>query len=98
MAVDSEKARKKQLMGEWKRQQQALFDEGLPASRELFQALFDYLDDVAQEKDCDHSLRVTREFLSKRGVGNTEVVIKWLNDNGGYCDCEVLYNVEELFE
>ena len=39
-----------------------------------------------------------RTFLDKKGVSNTAQVIKWLADNGGFCDCEVLANVEDLFD
>ena len=46
---------------------------------------------------CDHSLTFTREFLEKQKV-DVESVLDWIVNEGGGCDCEVLYNVEERFE
>jgi len=41
---------------------------------------------------------MTTEFLKEKGIENIDKVGVWLNNNGGYCDCEVLMNVEEKFE
>ncbi|MDY4371500.1 DUF2695 domain-containing protein [Streptococcus sp. BJSWXB6CM1] len=32
------------------------------------------------------------------GVLEVEVILGFLEANGAYCDCEVLYNVADLFE
>lgn len=65
---------------------------------ELFWNLFDYVDEKLEENDgCDHSLIFTREFLEKQKV-DVEIVLDWIVNEGGGCDCEVLYNVEERFE
>ena len=39
----------------------------------------------------------TREFLETQKV-DVESVLDWIINEGGGCDCEVLYNVEERFE
>ncbi|MDU1889330.1 MAG: DUF2695 domain-containing protein [Dysgonomonas sp.] len=82
---------------EFRRKQDEEFEKSLPISRELFQELFDYLDE-ALEEGCNDTLRLTETFLHSQSVRNVEEVLLWLNDKGGYCDCEVLANVEELFE
>ena len=64
--------------------------------KELFQELFDYLDEHLGD-GCDHNLTMTKEFLKDKGIENIDKVMEWLNNNGGYCDCEVLMNVEEKF-
>jgi hypothetical protein len=43
-------------------------------------------------------MRLTLEFLNVKKIDEVDKVIKWLDDKGGYCDYEVLYNVEEQFE
>jgi hypothetical protein len=58
--------------------------------------LFDWLD-REDAPACDHTLRETVEFLRQRGL-DVERVVSWLQEHGGFCDCEVLYNVEEQFE
>ena len=40
---------------------------------------------------------MTEEFLKQHNISIKEVE-DWLIDNGGACDCEVLANVEDLFD
>jgi hypothetical protein len=40
---------------------------------------------------------LTREYLNKKGLGNIEEILDWMASHGGYCDCEILSNIEELF-
>lgn len=74
------------------------FRASLPMEEKHFVALFHFLEKALQECPCDHSLRHTTHFLSENKVCNIEKVISWLSSHGGYCDCEVLYNVEEQFD
>jgi hypothetical protein len=41
---------------------------------------------------CDHTLKHAEAWAQENGI---ELVPfrAWLHDNGGFCDCEVLYNV-----
>ena len=54
--------------------------------------LFDQLD-AALKLGCDHTLRHTCAFLKAKGLSESTVVL-WLGTYGGFCDCEVLGNVE----
>ena len=67
----------------------------MPIARSDLSALFDYLDG-ALERGCDHSLRLTREFLARRSLDEAAIV-PWLNSYGGFFDCEVLGNVEDAW-
>ena len=40
---------------------------------------------------------IAQEFLEKQKV-DVESVLDWIVNEGGGCDCEVIYNVEERFE
>lgn len=71
------------------------FENSLPMSRKKFIQLFDYFDEKLSKKDCDDSLKLTTEFLQENHM---EEIENWLQEKGGYCDCEVLNNVEEMFE
>ena len=66
-------------------------------SRELFEKLFDYLDQQLEENKCKHNLDLSALFLNNNSCP-VEPVLEWLCENGGGCDCEVLFNVEEKFE
>ncbi|EJL72479.1 DUF2695 domain-containing protein [Chryseobacterium populi] len=94
----NEKERRKQIRDEWKQKQRKEFEKKLPMDRKSFEKLFDYLDHQLEEVDCDDTNTLTAEFLRKNKVTNIENVINWLAENGGYCDCEILANVEEKFE
>ena len=69
------------------------FIESLPATKDEIEDLFDYLDVRMQGESCIHNLRFTMQFLMERRLDMPKVM-SWLNENGGYCDCEVLQNIE----
>ena len=66
----------------------------MPISRADLGELFDFLDDELGREPCDHSLSRTRSFLAARQLADV-AILPWLGEYGGYCDCEVLANVEE---
>ncbi len=70
------------------------------ASMPILQAdlvqLFEFLDN-ALVAGCDHSFRFTRQFLQANNLPEATIV-PWLGNHGGYCDCEVLANVEDGFQ
>ncbi|MCU0354683.1 MAG: DUF2695 domain-containing protein [Cytophagales bacterium] len=94
----NEKERKKQILRELRQKQQQEFEQGLPVGREFFTNLFDYLDNQLEKHKCDNTNKLTLRFLENNKIANTQRVLRWLADNGGYCDCEILANVEEKFE
>lgn len=97
MNGQSERDKRKETLRQLKAKEKETFDSSLPMERRIFQELFDHLDDNLGD-ECDHSLTITTEFLTRKGIENIDKVVEWLNHNGGYCDCEVLMNVEEKFE
>lgn len=94
----SEKERRKQIMNELREKQQKAFEQSLPINRIIFKNLFDYIDNQLEENGCDDTAKLTTEFLKKNKIENIETILNWLAANGGYCDCEILANVEEKFE
>jgi hypothetical protein len=75
-------------------QQRAEARAALPLPDDQLRAMFDTLDRELPVFGCDHTRRLTQAFLERRGHP-IEVVLAWLDENGGYCDCEILANVEE---
>ena len=98
MPDKNEIERRKQIKKDLREKARLEFEQSLPMKREVFQELFDYLDDKLGEHNCDHSLKLTNKFLDEKSITNISEVQNWLNENGGYCDCEVLGNVEEMFD
>lgn len=95
--VDRQEAeRRKALRRAAEARQRASREAALPLPKKTLWALFDHLEDALAD-GRDHSLRFTRQFLASRGI-EPDLVLPWLEEHGGYCDCEVLANVEEHWE
>lgn len=87
--------RKVALKQAWRDRERKKLRGSIPIPPADLRELFDYLD----RKDappCDHTLRQTTRFLQDRKF-SAERVVPWLHEHGGYCDCEVLANVESKF-
>ena len=97
MTKKSEKENRNEILRQLKEKEKVDFNKSLPMDKETFNDLFDYLDERLGE-GCDHTMTMTLDFLKQIEVKNVDEVVDWLNDKGGYCDCEVLANVEEMFE
>ena len=69
------------------------FIENLPAARGRVEDLFDYLDVRLAKGECAHDLKFTMQFLMENRL-NMPAFMSWLNENGAYCDCEILQHVE----
>jgi hypothetical protein len=52
------------------------------------------LDGNLSENDCAGALNFTLEFVEKNNLPKDALIYR-LENNGGYCDCEVLANVKE---
>ena len=60
--------------------------------KELFHKLVIFLEENEVMRYCDGTLRLTEEFIDENGL-DRESTIEWLQDHGGFCDCEVLLNI-----
>lgn len=87
-----DKKEKKEFARKIKREEFVREVQQMPISKKDLRDLFNYLDRY-EAVACDHSLRQTIEFLEKRGL-DPRVIVPWLHQYGGFCDCEVLFNVE----
>ena len=92
-----DKQRRKELLREVKRNEMAAAFAALPIPNTEFQALFDMLDVKLPTDGCDHSRRLTIAHIRERSLPEN-AVLRWLDDNGGFCDCEVLANSEQAWE
>ena len=91
----SKDPRKDELKKAWREQERQNLIASIPMPQQDLRDLFDHLDSEGAS-ECDHTLRVTTAFLQKRGL-DVERIVPWLREHGGYCDCEVLANVEDEF-
>ena len=98
MPDKSEKERRKQIMNDLRQKADEEFEASLPISRDIFKQLFDHLDTELSKKGCDDTSSLTQDFLKQHEINNIDAVLTWLSEYGGYCDCEILANVEDHFE
>lgn len=54
-----------------------------------------YLAPVIDRYGCDGTLSHTEEWCRRKRLGQWLLIRDWLMENGGYCDCEVIYNVPD---
>ena len=77
----------------------------IPIGSEALQALFQHLertlyrvDDTGETRSiCDGTLLRTEAFLKTLGLWSEEAR-RWLERYGGYCDCEVVMNVANIWK
>ncbi|MFT3692671.1 MAG: DUF2695 domain-containing protein [Kofleriaceae bacterium] len=60
-------------------------------------AMFEHLGVEVSEDGCDGSLRLAEMWLAERGH-DAVPVREWLEEHGGFCDCEVIYNVRTVLD
>lgn len=96
MPSSEEKAPRKALKESQRQAERKEFRASLPISVVDLRNLFDYLDEHIGASGCDDTLQLTLAYLAQKKLP-AETVTAWLKKTGGYCDCEVLANVEERF-
>ncbi|WP_230933917.1 DUF2695 domain-containing protein [Priestia sp. TSO9] len=74
--------------------EQANKSHELDLSPEELDSLEAFLDEKVDIQGCDHTLIYTKEWLDTHiPVSKKSKVVKALQNQGGFCDCEVLMNV-----
>lgn len=70
----------------------------LPFDEKYFPKLFDFIDQKLSNAKCSNDYKFTKIFCTKNKL-DFEKLTAWLqnDDNGYYCDCEVL-NLEDAFQ
>jgi hypothetical protein len=97
MASKHEKKRRRAIVRSQREHETAREISEMPLSLHELGSLFSQLDAALASAPCDHSMRHTEAILRSLGLA-PEVIVPWLGRFGGYCDCEVLANVEDTWE
>ncbi len=97
MPSRDEKARRRAIVQQMADRARAAQEAVRPIAKSRLKDLFDYLDRVLVDEGCAHNLRHTKAFLGAHGL-DEGVIVPWLGEYGGYCDCEVLANVGERWD
>ncbi len=92
----SNKDRKHELKAAFKTKELEALEASMPLNKNDLRGLFEYLDGELVS-GCDHTASKTLAYLRSRSL-DSERIVPWLQELGGYCDCEVLANVEQQCE
>jgi hypothetical protein len=68
------------------------FLDSLPERQDTITDLLDYIEDELFDSECDHHLRHAMRFMMENRLDFPKLT-SWLNENGGYCDCEVMKQI-----
>jgi hypothetical protein len=91
-----DKPGRKALLRAWREQHRESARAALPLPDVEMEALFDALDHGLHKGGCDHTRRLTDAWLTERGHSLGRIH-RWLDNHGGFCDCEVLGNGEDAW-
>lgn len=69
----------------------------MPLSTKQLGALLEFVENRLADAPCEHSLSHTILWLSTHGLV-AESVVPWLNEHGGFCDCEVADNLLDIHD
>ncbi|WP_144395620.1 DUF2695 domain-containing protein [Pleionea sediminis] len=86
-----DKEQKKKLKTQFKKNEQDELLASLPMSIDDLKDLLSFLNRESAP-ECDHTLKEAIEFIKSRNL-DPEVIVPWLGEHGGFCDCEVIFNV-----
>jgi hypothetical protein len=89
-----DKQARKAMLGEWRAKHRAAARAKFPLPDEQMMAMFDMLNVELPKQGCDHSLRLVRAWAQKLALPFDQIR-DWFDENGGFCDCEVLANCEQ---
>lgn len=90
----AEKARRSVIKRSIRAEEQNAILTTLPISMDTLNELFDFIDEKLGMAGCDDTLRFASDFIELNSLPN-EALTDGLRANGGYCDCEIIANVQE---
>jgi hypothetical protein len=93
VASKDQKAERKRLKDQYLRAQQAASAARMPLDRAQLEALLDHVDAAVADNGCDHTRAATDDWAAREGI-DLERLHEGLEEYGGFCDCEVVMNVD----
>jgi hypothetical protein len=87
------KKRQIEILSQLNDQELEKYVAALPIKPDELEELFFYIRSRFKSQLCDHTSKLTMQYLIDNRLPFPKI-IAWLNENGGYCDCKVLENIE----
>ena len=93
MGSRDEKAERKRLKDDYLRAQQAASSDRMPLDRAQLESLLRHVEAAVQANGCDQTRDAADAWALREGV-DLELLHEGLEEYGGFCDCEVVMNVD----
>jgi len=68
----------------------------MPLSINDFFILIEYIEKKLITNECNNNFKFSNEFIINNNL-SVEIIIAWFNELGAFCDCEVLFNIKDIF-
>jgi hypothetical protein len=86
------KKREIEVMAQLSGEELEKYLDKLPATKEQFERLFDYIEMKLESQPCDHTSRFAMQYMMQKMMDFPKLS-GWLSRNGGYCDCKILEEI-----
>ena len=86
-----DKQQKKKLKAQFKKDEQDTIRASIPMTIDNLKDLMSFLNRESAP-ECNHTLKQSIHFIESRNL-DANIIIPWLGEHGGFCDCEVIANV-----
>ncbi len=93
MTTPPDKARRRFLRDAYKNAERVARTALLTIDQDQLEQLLDYVDERLGEQPCDHTARHAQRWAQSHRI-EWETLAEGLQEFGGYCDCEIVMNVE----
>lgn len=93
MTTPPDKARRRFLRDAYKNAERVARTALLTIDQDQLEQLLDYVDERLGEQPCDHTARHAQRWAQSHRI-EWETLAEGLLEFGGYCDCEIVMNVE----
>ncbi|MCV7125949.1 DUF2695 domain-containing protein [Mycobacterium lacus] len=99
MATPPDKERRRQLRDAYKNAESAARTSLIQVDQYQLQQLLDHVDERLGAEPCDHTTRHAEQWAESHRI-DWSALAEGLREFGGYCDCEIVLNVQpgEIFD
>ena len=89
-----DKSARKARLKAWRESENQKARSLYPLANLRLEEFFGALESLRSEHGCFHDLRHSLQVIESMGLSGpeTECLLDWCNDHGGYCDCEIAGN------
>ena len=96
-----DKAKKKVMLEAWGQKNREAARAVFPLEDAELKVFFTEIEALMEVQGCYHDTRHAQKIIDetlKLTDENTNALLDWCADNGGYCDCEIAANTMEHWE